>query len=1033
MAKGRAWRGLATLMASVTALSAAGEVTTNNWAAKINSMLNTNNYVTVKTGDSPASMGDHFKSEFSSLAEMQEEQRNLSVQIGSEGTVLLKNDDEALPLDKGNEKVTLWGLHTYMPILGGMMGSTAMANYEVGQPQFGIVPAMQETGFDVNQDFIDLYASEAMDPYRMQTSFFGMPVPGHAFETLFTTAWENFKSYNIGEAPISEYSDDVLKSADDTAAVVLITRDNSEAADYYPTMTSALDSDSFEKPLVLSQNEKDMLEAAKEHSTKVIVLINSSSAIELEELKSDKDIDAIVWVGDPGNYGFLGTAAVLAGDVNPSGRLTDTYAVNSTGAPAMVNYGVYLYKTNSSNDSSISEFDYGDAYLVESEGIYEGYRYYETRYEDSILKQGNADAAEGAADGKKWAYDNEVSYPFGYGLSYTTFEQKLESVSVEVGGEGTAEVTVENTGDVAGKDVVELYVQAPYIEGGLEKSALQLVTFGKTDVIEPGESETVTLHFNPRDMTSYDEAAVKADGTEGAWTLDAGDYYFAIGNGAHNAINNILANKNGNERGLVSVNDDENIDKDNAIVWTLDETDIETYSVNVQNALQNMDLNKLIPGSVEYFTRSDWTIGWTPVMDVEPTDDMRIDLSNSRNQLTENGDGVTWGADNGLSIIDFMETDDDGTYIGVVDLTDPKWDQLIDQVTLEEAINYIENAGNGMNRIASIGLPANPIQDGPTGFANDQVAAYYIKWNESESEEATYTKQSDEGAEWTMNVFPTEPVCASTFNEAMIEREGQMYGEESLWSNIPGTLAPGANLHRVPYCGRNHEYYSEDPMVTSIFVTAFCRGGTVKGLMTEPKHFAFNHQEANRSGASTFMAEQAARENDLRGFQEALSSNQAMGVMTSYNRVGCVYSSAHSGLLEQILRNEWGYDGWVVTDMAAAPDYMNWLDSVMAGTGGMLTTESTTMSSKFGSMISNRAKIEKDTNFQQHMHDGLKHYMYSAARSNALNGFTTDTEIKYVRTWWQNLILGLKYGSGALTIVFLALWILAQRKKGGNK
>ena len=606
-------------------------------------------------------------------------------------------------------------------------------------------------------------------------------------------------------------------------------------------------------------------------------------------------------------------------------------------------------------------------------------------------------------------------------------------MSVEVGGEGTAEVTVENTGDVAGKDVVELYVQAPYIEGGLEKSALQLVTFGKTEVIEPGESETVTLHFNPRDMTSYDEAAVKADGTEGAWTLDAGDYYFAIGNGAHNAINNILANKNGNERGLVSVNDDENIDKDNAIVWTLEETDIETYSENVQNALQNMDLNKLIPGSVEYFTRSDWTVGWTPVMDVEPTDDMRIDLSNSRNQLTENGDGVTWGADNGLSVIDFMETDEEGKYVGVVDLSDPKWDQLIDQVTLEEAINYIENAGNGMNRIASIGLPANPIQDGPTGFANDQVAAYYIKWNESESEEATYTKQSDDGAEWTMNVFPTEPVCASTFNEAMIEREGEMYGEESLWSNIPGTLAPGANLHRVPYCGRNHEYYSEDPMVTSIFVTAFCRGGSVKGLMTEPKHLAFNHQEANRSGASTFMTEQAARENDLRGFQEALSSNQAMGVMTSYNRVGCVYSSAHSGLLEQILRNEWGYDGWVVTDMAAAPDYMNWLDSVMAGTGGMLTTESTTMSSKFGSMISNRAKIEKDTDFQQHMHDGLKHYMYSAARSNALNGFTQDTEIKYVRTWWQKLILGLKYGSGALTVVFLALWLLAQKKKGGNK
>ena len=1033
MAKGGAWRGLATLMASVTALSAAAQVTTNNWAAKVNSMLNTSNYVTVKTGDDPASMGDHFRSEFSSLSEMQQEQRSVSVQIGAEGTVLLKNEKETLPLDKSKEKVTLWGLHTYMPILGGMMGSTAMVNFEAGQPQFGIVPAMQETGFDVNQAFIDLYASEVMDPYRMQTSFFGMPVPGHAFETLFTTAWENFKTYNIGEAPLSEYPEDVLSSADDTAAVVLISRDSSEAADYYPTMTSALDSDSFERPLALSQNEKDLIEAAAKHSTKVIVLINSSSAMELEELKTNPDVDAVVWTGDPGNYGFLGTAQVLAGEVSPSGKLTDTYAVNSTGAPAMVNYGVYLYAKNSSNDPSISEYDYGDAYLVESEGIYEGYRYYETRYEDAVLSQGNADSAEGAADGKAWKYEQEVSYPFGYGLSYTTFEQKLESVELEVGGEGTAVVTVTNTGDVAGKDAVELFVQAPYTEGGLEKASLQLLTFKKTEVIEPGASETVTLTFDPRNMTSYDETVVKADGTEGAWILDAGDYYFAIGNGAHNAINNILAQKKIDEKKLVSVNEDEQIEAGNAVKWSLDEKDIETYSEQVQNALQNMDLNKLIPGSVEYFTRSDWTKGWTPVTDITPTDDMRIDLSNSRGQLTENGEGLTWGADNGLSIIDFMETDEEGTYVGVVDLSDPRWDELINQITLEEAINYIENAGNGMSRIASIGLPANPIQDGPTGFANDQVAAYFIKWNESESEEATYTRESDEGAAYTMNVFPTEPVAACTFNEALIERQGEMLGEESLWSNIPGILAPGVNLHRVPYCGRNHEYYSEDPMVTSIMATAYCRGGSTKGLMTEPKHLAFNHQEANRSGASTFMTEQAARENDLRCFQEALSSNYAMGVMTSYNRVGTVYSSAHSGLLEQILRKEWGYDGWVVTDMAAAPNYMNWLDSVLNGTGGMLTTESTTMSSKQGSMISRRAEIEKDTNFQQHMHDGLKHYMYSAARSNALNGITANTEIRYVRTWWQNLILGLKYGSCVLAVVFLALWIAGLRKKGGNK
>ena len=561
MAKGRAWRGLATAMASITALSAAAQVTSNNWAPKINSMLNTNNYITLKTGDSPASMGDHFRSEFSSLAEMQEEQRNLSVQIGSEGTVLLKNEQNALPLNKGSESVTLWGMHTDNPVLGGMMGSTAFVNFEAGQVLYGIKEAMAEKGFTLNQNFIDLYASADMDPYRMVAMFFGMPIPGHILTPVFTTMAENFSTYKVGEAPASVYTDELLASADGTAALVLITRDNSEAADYYPTMVHADDTDSFERPLALSQNERDMIALAKEHSTKVVVLINSSSAMEIEELKNDPEVDAVLWVGDPGVNGYLGISDVLSGEIAPSGRLTDTYSSSSVSSPAMVNFGVYLYTTNSFADSSISYDDCGDAYLVESEGIYQGYKYYETRYEDAILGQGNAEAAEGSSTGNAWNYAEEMSYPFGYGLSYTTFEQKLESVEATVGGEGKATVTVTNTGSVKGKDVVELYVQAPYTAGGLEKASLQLIGFGKTGVLEPGASESVTITFDPRYMASYDETVVKADGTEGAWVLDAGTYYFAIGSSAHNAINNILAHKLGSTDGLVTVNDNEVIDR----------------------------------------------------------------------------------------------------------------------------------------------------------------------------------------------------------------------------------------------------------------------------------------------------------------------------------------------------------------------------------------------------------------------------------------------------------------------------------------
>ena len=1028
MKKTGLWRGLATLTASLLIFAFAAQITTNNWSARINSMLGTTNYRVVVDENSDNGSGIYFASEFNTLGDMIAAQTELAASLSAEGTVLLKNNNTALPLQKETEKVTLWGVHTNAPILGGMMGSTASANQAAGQVLYGIVEAMEERGFDLNRTMIDLYASSAMDPYRMVAYFFGMPVPGHALSAVFTTLTENFATYNVGEAPADAYSEEILAAADGSAAIVLLSRDSSEAADYYPDMVSAVESDSFERPLALSKNEREMLELAKAHSTKVIVLLNTSSQMEIEELKQDDDIDAILWVGQPGSNGFLGVADVLSGAAVPSGRLTDTYAVSTVSSPAMVNFGVYLYVKNSFNDNGISVNDQGDTYVVESEGIYQGYKYYETRYEDAVLGRGNADATEGSISGN-WNYASEMSYPFGYGLSYTTFSQELKSVAVEVGGEGKAVISVKNIGDVAGKDVVELFAQVPYEAGGIEKSAVQLIGFGKTRLLEKGQEEEVTVTFDPRYLASYDETAVKENGTEGAWALDAGTYYFTVGNGAHNAINNILAYKQGSADGLVAITSDEVIQPENVKEWVLNARDIETYSVNVTNALQNMDLNKLIPGSVEYTTRADWTKGWTPVTGITATDDMRVDLSNTRNALSANGDGVNWDVNSGLSIINMVQTDEEGKYIGVVDYDDPLWQQLVEQVTLDEAINYIENAGNGMNRINSIGFPANAIQDGPTGIAADQVAAYYIKWVGGDTKEPTYVAEEDPYAGYTMNVLPTEPVVASTFNQELVRREGQMYGEISLWSNIPGILAPGSNLHRVPYCARNHEYYSEDPMVTNLMTLSFCKGGTDKGLMTEPKHFAFNHQEANRAGISVFMTEQTARETELRGFEGALSSNEAMGVMTGYNRVGAVYASAHAGLLQQILRNEWGYKGWVVTDMAAAPDYMNWLDAVSQGTSGMLTTASTTASGKFNSMAARKAEIAKDTAFQQQMQLGIKSYLYSAARSNALNGITENTKIDYVLTWWQKAIIGAQIGTGVLTLAFLALYFAGKRKK----
>ena len=383
--------------------------------------------------------------------------------------------------------------------------------------------------------------------------------------------------------------------------------DESTEPSYNPDMTSAAAgkkkavADSFDRPLALTENEKAVLELAKAHSSKVVVLLNTNNPIEIEDLKNDEAVGAIVWCGEPGMDGFLGVADVLCGAVNPSGHLSDTYAVSSVSAPAMTNFGVYLYTNNSNSGTDATLLNKnckGDWYLVESEGIYTGYKYYETRYEDLVLGQANADSAAGAI-GKAWNWDDEVSYSFGYGLSYTTFEQTLKSVDVTVGGEGKAVVTVKNTGDVAGKSVAQLYVQAPYKQGGLEKAAIQLVAFEKTGVLEPGASEDLTITFDPAYFASFDENAVKANGTQGAWVLEDGDYYFAIGNGAHEALNNVLAAKLGSEDGLVKTAEREEINPANAIVWNLAATDMETYSVNVENQLQDMDINHFIEGTVE--------------------------------------------------------------------------------------------------------------------------------------------------------------------------------------------------------------------------------------------------------------------------------------------------------------------------------------------------------------------------------------------------------------------------------------------------
>lgn len=321
------------------------------------------------------------------------------------------------------------------------------------------------------------------------------------------------------------------------------------------------------------------------------------------------------------------------------------------------------------------------------------------------------------------------------------------------------------------------------------------------------------------------------------------------------------------------------------------------------------------------------------------------------------------------------------------------------------------------------------INDGPLGFAFDQVGGYYLNWQPENSSEPTYVSEKDEYANYSMAVFPTEPVVAATFNKELVEREGEIMGETGLWANITAIMAPGLNLDRAVYCARNHEYYSEDPMLTNLMGVAVCKGGNSRGLQMEPKHLAFNHQELNRFGLATFFDEQAARENELRAFQGSLQSNYAAGVMSAFNRHGTVWAGADEGVQIQIVRNEWGFEGWITTDMVSFPNLMNWKDGIYAGSSTMLGDSTTYADSEFGNMEDSRNLILSDTEFQMKMRDGIKYTLYACAKGAHMNGILSTTTAVYVRTWWQNAFLGAQIGTCVLTVAFAALGIMSVLKK----
>lgn len=961
-----------------------------------------------------------YKSDYSSTTELLDSIEDLGERMSEEGTVLLKNENNALPLSKDEtQKLSLLGFSSYYPVQGGDMGSSLNENKGTDADTVDFVEALDAKGFKINEDLHDLYKSLEAD-FKTEVNMWGNIMEYYHITAPATDGV--FASKEPSQEKMDSVDDKWKDSMDDyNVMLVTIGRSSTENGTYLPGVDGVDASQNLNQtdPLGLSDDERDLINAAVEakenNGGKVIVMLNNANAMEIDEIKNNDGVDAIMEIGFPGGYGFYGVADILSGEANPSGHLTDTYAVTNANSPAAQNFGNYEW-TNADPSVNINTEE------VEAEDIYTGYKYYETRYADTVLGQGNADATVGSSTGKAWNYDDEVSYPFGYGLSYTTFEQTLKSVDVDLANRTvTAEVDVKNTGDVAGKDVVQLYTSVPYtdydVENKVEKSAVQLLDYEKTDMIEPGESQTVTITADAQDMASWDSSCENEAGTTGNWILDNGTYYFTVGNGAHEAVNNVLAAQDQDVEG----------NKDNVQTWELGDFDSSSFAVTlngtpVENQLQDADLNNWMEDTVTYLSRNDWEGTWPETYkDLTATDEMISTMADDYSDIEANGDpsSVTFGADNGMTLANMK---------GVEDITDERWSTLMDQLTLEECLIRTGLGGTSTKVIESITSPEAIQNDGPNGFNSYPLGQYAN--SDASTGDPCVIAEDDPNRDYKMGVMANETVIGQTFSKQLAAEWGKAVGNYSLWANTAIWWGVGTNLHRTPYNARNHEYFSEDAVLTAGQGAAIIKAGHDYGVLIAPKHLAFNDTEINRTGIAEFMTEQAARENELRGIQSCIEDANALAVMTTYNRVGCVTSNAHTGLLLNILHKEWGFKGLMSEDFIQDPAYTKIHMAVHNGVTMTCNTGDNTMAAveavwPYWSVENASQSEELLTDLKQ----AMLYQNYALANSNAMDGMSTSTHIEKLNTWYDNLITGLRIGFGVLTVLCAAMYLLGLKKK----
>lgn len=1013
-----AMRGLAALMTCLMVLSIVGTGVANTYRGALDDTLGTESYVTIND-DSAA----RFKTDYATIEDMAAAARDIAIREGEEGTVVMKNDNGVLPL-KANANVALFGLAAYN-VYGPKGGNADAAS---------LADALAGAGLNVNETLKDYYLTNIINMHTEMRAnrWTGKEVPTTVYDHMYVSAPGDWTTYQIAEVPPAEFEALGVPAnwkeaiAKDSIGICVFARGAGEGNTYKPG--SALNyagEATGEDPLKLSEDELAVVAAAQETCSKVIVLLNTGNNMMIADIAEggSHEVDGICYIGCPNDYQTIGIANVLTGKVNATGALASAFVRDHQSIPAVQNVGGdYFadYEIVCRNDDprypgkeigNIGTGSFGGAdtynggmYIVEAEGIYVGYKYYETRYFDAVMGQGNANSAAGATQGSAWNYGDEMLYTFGHGLSYLDYTQTIKSVTVDrsVNGNITAVVEVKNNSNQDGKFLTQLYVQQPYTDYDrtnlVEKSAVMFLNSAKVDVAA-GKSKEVTITIPTKYLASYDANNAKT------YILDAGDYYFTAAAGAHEAVNNILAAQG------KTVADGMDAAGSKAVVsWKLDQLDNTTFAIanntTVTNVADDADLNYWLPGTVTYLTRQDWNtfpINYNKL-------NLKIADSPKKDQWIAEMRGETYTiSDTGAAAEAVPGPKFTASEIGAEQLNninDPYWDKLVHAITIDEAVGAVIHGGSRSDTLTNIDNPVVIQNEGPTGIS------------------AGYTDEAT-GKTYKFNVN-SQTLLGCSFNPELAYQWGLVEGNSCLWVERYDLWGSGLTLNRTPYNGRNYEYISEDPMLTNVIGREVVQGCSDKGIINGPKHMGFNDQEHNRAGISAYMTEQKFRETDLRGFEGALSDAFGMGVMIAFNRIGATNASHHVGMIQKIVRGEWGFKGLISTDMMNNYLYFNAESMVMAGITQVadFAADNSHINLGEGGVDAvwphiSLETVSKDSNLVEQARENLKYQLYIFANSAILNIST-----QRVNTWWDTALTVTTYASSILAVLFFLAWVV---------